>query len=248
MLAHMSCMKNITLQLQQKRFNSFFVSSLTLAMTIFCLAQSAYAQEYESLLGPSEEGTDQPLMWEAKRGAEGKQWTTSTKEMVQKYGSSLLLGSDDMKTFCPNYNSLSVPQKVHFWSFLVSAITRYECDYDPAVRYVEPGMGKDPITGQPVASEGLLQLSYQDVLTFPFCNEFDWSVDSKLNPLDKKKTIFDPYKNLRCGIQILNLQVQKYNLIGTNKGGYWAVIIPTNKHSKIKEIVGHLKTVKFCGL
>lgn len=219
---------------------------LTVALTILCLAQSAFAQEFP--LGPSEEGTDQPLMWEAVRGAESKPWTTSTKQMVQQYGSHLLLGTDDMKTFCPNYNSLSVPQKVHFWAYLISAITRYECYYDPAVRYVEPGMGKDAVTGQPVASEGLLQLSYQDALTHPYCNEFDWSIDSKLDPLDKKKTIFDPYKNLRCGIQILNQQVKKYNKIGTNTGGYWAVIIPSNKHSKIKEIVGHLKAVKFCGL
>ena len=188
-------------------------------------------------------------MWEASRGAEGKAWTAGTKQMIQQYGSHMLLGTDDIKTFCPNFLSLSVPQKVHFWAFLISAITRFECDYDPAVRYVEPGMGTDPITGMPIASEGLLQLSYQDVISFPFCNEFDWNVDKHLDPLDKKKTIFDPYKNLRCGIRILDLQVQRYNKIGTETGGYWSVIIPTNKHTKIPQILGFIKTsVKFCGL
>ncbi|MES2963058.1 MAG: hypothetical protein V4760_04150 [Bdellovibrionota bacterium] len=219
----------------------------TLVLTIFSLARSAFAFDGTPLLGPSEEGTDQPLMWEAKRPADGPQWSVRTKEMIQQYGSNLLLGTDDIKTFCPSYNSLSVPQKVHFWAFLISAVTRYECYYDPAVRYVEPGMGNDPITGQPIASEGLLQLSYQDVLRHPYCNEFDWSVDSKLNPLDPKKTIFDPIKNLRCGIQILNKQIERQNKIGADTGGYWAVLIPKNKHSKITQIVGHLKTVAFCG-
>ena len=224
------------------RMNDMKKFAIGLAMT--CLAYGASASE---ALTPAEEGTDQPLMWEAVRGAESIPWSAATKKMINDLGPHLLLGTDDMKTFCPSYNSLSVPQKTHFWAYFISALTKYECYYNPAVRYVEPGMGTDPITKRPIASEGLLQLSYQDVLNHPYCNEFDWSIDSKLKDNDPKKTIFDPYKNLRCGIQILDRQVRLYNKIGTDTGGYWAVIIPKNKHSKISQIVGHLKAVKFCG-
>lgn len=222
------------------------MKSLSVVLAVMLFALFAHSQEP---LGPSEEGTDQPLMWEAVRKTDGPGWSIETKKLVQQFGTHMLLGTNDMKQFCPNYNSLSVPQKVHFWAFLVSAVTRYECYYNPAVRYVEPNMGNDPITGQPIASEGLLQLSYQDVLRHPYCNEFDWNLDKNLDVLDPKKTIFDPIKNLRCGIQILNTQIKKHNLIGTDTGGYWAVLIPKNKHTKIPKIIGHIKDgVKFCGL
>jgi hypothetical protein len=68
---------------------------------------------------------------------------------------------------------------------------------------IETTMGTDPVTGKQVASEGLLQLSYQDVpnygsvLKYPLC-KIQWSKDKSLSVTDPKKTILDPYINLEC--------------------------------------------------
>lgn len=85
-------------------------------------------------------------------------------------------------------------------------------------------MGTDPVTGRQVASEGLLQLSYQDVQWAPYC-EFDWSVDKKYSDTDARKSIFDPEKITEdCGIQILDRQVAKKSNIALSSGVYWAVL------------------------
>lgn len=238
MLAHMSSIRTFRRRTQRKAFINFVF--IFFALSIF-LGRVAFASD----LGPSEVGTDHPLLWESKR-AEGKQWTEATKKMIAQHGPTLLRGTSDVKEFCPNFFSLSVPQKIHFWSFMISVLTRYESYYNPVVRYIEHNQGVDRVTGKPVASEGLLQLSYQDTLKYKFC-DFDWSIDSKLSETDPKKTIFDPIKNLRCGIGILDLQVQKYDKFATDKGAYWAVIMPSHKNNRLAKIAVDVKQLPYCG-
>jgi hypothetical protein len=79
------------------------------------------------------------------------------------------------------------------------------------------------------------------VQAYPFCNEFDWSVDRYLSVSDPKKTIFDPYKNLKCGIRILNQIVGNKKLISFSSGHYWAVLKPTSgSQPKIKALTNNL--------
>jgi hypothetical protein len=107
----------------------------------------------------------------------------------------MLPGTTDVTLFCPKYFSLSTDLKVNFWGALFAG-------YNPTSRYQETTMATDPVTHPPVYSEGLLQLSYQDITGWSFC-DFDWSQDRTLSPKDPKKTILDPYRNLECGIKIM---------------------------------------------
>jgi hypothetical protein len=182
-------------------------------------------------------------LWEAKRATDGRSWTLFAFDVVQNYGNNLLAGSDDMGNFCPNYSNLTSNQKLNFWVYLVSGVVKYESGFNPLSRYQESTMGTDPITGQPVWSEGLMQLSYQDTQGYPFC-EFNWSVDRNLSATDPKKTILDPYINLKCGIRILNKIVGNKHLIAFNSGHYWSTLKPQNSSEQnIQKLVNQ---IPFC--
>jgi hypothetical protein len=184
-------------------------------------------------------------LWEARR-PEGRAWTDHSVNIVQEYGVDLMKGASDMDSFCPKFTNLADAEKVNFWIYLASAIIKYESDFDPTNRYVETTMGRDPITGQQVVSEGLMQLSYQDVLAYPFCNEFDWERDRNLSPSDPRKTILDPLKNLTCGLRILNYQIGHYGAIAIDRGQYWAVIKPSSRYNQLKAIQTLTKSLSFC--
>lgn len=148
----------------------------------------------------------------------------------------MINAADDITRFCPAFNSLNENQKVNTWGMIFSAITKYESGFNPLSRYQESTMGMDPITGQPVYSEGLLQLSYQDIQGWPFC-QFDWNKDKHLSPTDPKKTILDPYKNLDCGARIMAQQVARYKEIILDRGVYWAVIKESGRYQQINNII-----------
>lgn len=186
-----------------------------------------------------------PLLWEAKvKGSSA--WSDYVYKVIrEEEANRLMQGSDDMAKFCPRYNTLSNEERVNFWGLLISAITKYESAYSPVSRMRETTMGTDPVTGQPVYSEGLLQLSYQDTQWASYC-EFDWSKDKNLSPTDPRKTILDPYKNLRCGIKIFARQVANKGLISVKSGAYWAVLIPGGKYTKVDEIAALTKKMPGC--
>lgn len=191
--------------------------------------------------------TTHPLLWEASR-ADGKAWTTHTMNVVKnEVASSLMGGAADVEQFCPRYHTLTNHQRANFWGLLVSAMVKYESSFNPTLRYKESTMGTDPVTGQHVYSEGLLQLSYQDTQWASYC-EFDWSKDKHLAATDPKKTIFDPYKNLSCGIKILARQVVRRGKIAVkgSEGAYWAVLIPGGKYTKVPEIAALTKKMPGC--
>lgn len=179
----------------------------------------------------ADNGTSGAPLWEAARPEDGSEWTEFTGQTVQSDGANLLAGSKDMSSFCPNYSNLSSQQKIKFWVYLISAVVRYESGFHPTSRFREAGLGVDPVTGQHVYSEGLLQLSYQDKNPYPSCNEFNWSVDRSLSPSDPRKTIFDPHKNLRCGVRILDHIIGDRGVI-SSQGHYWATLKPRNSSKR----------------
>lgn len=186
-----------------------------------------------------------PLLWEASR-AEGKDWSAFLHNLIEKeLANDLLGGSEDVETFCPRYHTLNNKQRVNFWGLLISAMTKYESAFNPLSRMQETTMGTDPVTKQPVYSEGLLQLSYQDIQWAPYC-EFDWEKDKNLAPKDPKKTILDPYKNLSCGTKIFARQIRSKRNIAVKSGAYWAVLIPGGKYTKVAEISGLTKKLPGC--
>lgn len=194
--------------------------------------------------GASTDYQYEKLAWE-KTGGVNKNWSDYTFDIIENETFALLDGADDMATFCPRYASATKEQKINFWGQLVAGMAKFESSWNPTTRYHETTMGTDPITKEPVYSEGLLQLSYQDVQWEPRC-EFNWSVDKYLSRTDSRKTILDPYKNLRCGLIILERQLKKYHRITIDTGVYWAVIRLNGSYQRINEIAAITKSLSFC--
>lgn len=184
------------------------------------------------------------LSWETSR-SEGKLWSTYVFKVIREEAFADLDRAMDVDLFCPRYDTLSTDQRINFWGALISGMSRYESNYSPVSRYHEDTMGTDPVTKLPVYSEGLLQLSYQDVQWAKYC-EFDWSKDKLLSPTDPRKTILDPYKNLRCGIKILAAQVKKTREIVLSSGAYWSVIKEGSRYQKIDQIAAITQKLSFC--
>ncbi len=193
---------------------------------------------------PSQPFVFEALLWEKAKPA-NKAWSTYVFDLLQTSAAKDILSAQDMSRFCKKYSFLTDKQKVNVAGQLIAAMSKFESGFNPLSRYQESTMGTDPITGQPVWSEGLLQLSYQDITGYPFC-KFDWSLDKNLSPTDPKKTILDPYKNLDCGIRILAQQVKRKGFIVVGSGAYWAVIKDNGRYEKIDEIAALVNALNVC--
>lgn len=193
-----------------------------------------------------------PLLWEGKH-AEAAQWTTYTTDLIDKdLADKLLPGAKDVLDFCPRYLVLSRPEKVNFWAFLISAVVEKESTFNPTNRSGEAFSQPDRVTGLPVFSEGLMQISYGDMLNYPNYCSFDWTFDRNLHENSPYKTIFDYERNLRCGIGILANQVARHRVIALkvlpdSKGyAYFKVLWPATR--KLSQIQDKTKSLPFCSL
>lgn len=186
-----------------------------------------------------------PLLWEQGR-PENIPWSHYLYSIIATDGSDLFnTDVQDVADFCPKYAQLTVDQRVNFWAFLFSAIARFESNYDPTDRFPETGMGTDPVTHQRVYSEGLLQMSYQDTLHYGSDCNFDRLADQNLGVKDPKRSILDPYRNLKCGVHVLNKQIARYKKIEVTQGGYWSTIMP-NHHNELTGIKAYTRKIPFC--
>lgn len=196
---------------------------------------------------PIAEKPMQPLSWE-KSIPQSILWSKYIYSVIEKEEPQMLSADAALDTdlFCPRFKDMTADQRLNFWGELFSGMAKYESGWDPASRYIEVTMGNDSITGQPTASEGLLQLSYQDVPNYGGVCEFDWNKDKNKTTKDITRSILDPYKNLRCGIKIMARIIKKRGVIATDTGAYWAVIKKNGSHHKINEIAAMTKSLKFC--
>jgi len=155
--------------------------------------------------------------------------------------------SRDITEFAPNYASLNEAQQLNVWGELISGVARFESSWNPCNRFKENFSKPDPITGEPVVSEGLLQLSYQDITGHPKLDGlFDWEKDKLLDRNDCSKTILDPFKNLTGGIIILADQIQKHSKI-ILKSPYWSTLRDpdTGENTKVPEIKAMVRKLPF---
>jgi len=189
----------------------------------------------------------EPLAWEAK--VTGSSYWSNTIYNVIQSEEPQMLGqnvADDIELFCPAYRTLTDHQRLNFWGQLFAGMSKFESGWNPATYYVETTMGLDPVTGRQVASEGLLQLSYQDQRSYNLDCGFDWAVDKNYTNTDSRKSIFDPLKNLRCGIKILAKQLARQRAISTTTDVYWSVLKKNGRYTKVPEIAAITKTLRFC--
>ncbi|MFZ3230509.1 MAG: hypothetical protein WA160_09925 [Pseudobdellovibrio sp.] len=191
----------------------------------------------------------EPLAWE-KTVLNSPLWSAYIYSVIS-LEESQMLNSDaalDTDLFCPRFKQLNKSQRLNFWGQLIVGVAKFESGWDPTNRMIETSMGTDSITGQQIASEGLLQMSYQDVPNWNNICEFDWNFDKAFsirNPRDPRKTILDPYKNLRCGIKIFAKLLKSKQLISFDDGAYWAVLRKT-KRNHVSEIADYTKSLSFC--
>ena len=183
-------------------------------------------------------------LWSDKH-PQGDLWTQISLDVIQNQAFDLLQGSDDVEEFCPKYYSLDNTHRSYFWVQLLAAVTKYESAFDPTTRFVETTMGTDPITGKQVVSEGLLQLSYQDIRPYPYC-EFNFQKDQQYGLKDLRRTILDPKIHLPCGIRILAQQVQRKQNIAISSGAYWSTLKVGSRYNQLAGIKKITSSVPFC--
>ncbi len=186
-----------------------------------------------------------PLMWEKKNPKRVK-WSEHTFQQIYRNFDSLDR-AQDINYFCPNYNNLNRDQRVNVWAQLIAAMSWYESGHNPKARYPQPSLGIDPVTNRPLCAEGLMQLGYVDTMWRSSC-DFDWSQDIQFDDNDSRKTVFDPYMNLKCGIGILVDQVDKYGKIIVKNGAYWSVIKVGHKNSRLNGIRDIIQEYEMCKL
>lgn len=164
--------------------------------------------------------------WESVASG-SRAWTEFVFTQVDSAGADLLSTlPGDMTQFCPNYAALPVNHKKDFWVYLLSSIAQFESSFNPALSYTESFTDS---SGQLVVSRGLLQLSIESARAYG-CE------------LASAQDLHDPYKNLLCGIKILNRWVGTDGVIrgqttaGAWRGGarYWSVLRRDAQYNSIR--------------
>lgn len=211
----------------------------------FLYTKSIWSQEYESF----ENKVPFKASWE--RYPENAPWTQFLYNLIDSELFDDLDKAKDIVRFCPNYDSVDRDHKIYAWIELFSQVSYYESAWDQTSRMRETTMGTDPITKKPVYSEGLLQLSYQDVanykriLAYPKC-KINWEKDKNRNPKSIYKTILDANINLECGSRILADQVRRTGSIVLSRNVYWSTLKENGKYSVVPAIEKNMSKVSFC--
>jgi hypothetical protein len=158
----------------------------------------------------------------------GKTWNPDWDHFVEQSIPSEMLSSSvphDVRRFCPNFYRMSDDDKRVFWAYFFQALAGAEAGLNPTTNVRHPQMAKvDKVTGQPVHSEGLLQLTYEDQKIYG-C-DFDYKRDRELPSHDSAKTILQPERNLGCGIKILDNQITTLHKPIVTKVSYWSTLQP----------------------
>lgn len=188
-----------------------------------------------------------PLSWESKI-PQGKEFSRLLYKAILENAPEILElnSAEDTDVYCSKYKALTKTQRLNFWGEFFVNLALHESGWHQTARSVERTMGIDPVTHMQIASEGLLQISYQDQKSYNINCDFDWKKDKNYSVKDMRKTIFDPYLNLRCGVKIFALQLKSQRLIAVEKNVYWAVIRKHGIYSKISEISKTTQSLPFC--
>ncbi len=149
-----------------------------------------------------------------------------------------LLGLPDaaMTTVCPTWHALTRGTREKFWSALLDSIAGPESGRLRTAIYRETTLSIDSVTGQQIRSEGLLQLSYGDVVSYHYANgEISWENDRKMALADyasgtssgnPERTILNAYSNLDLGLFIMSrlISLHPSDRLETAFGRYWSTM------------------------
>lgn len=228
-------------------WKGFAASTFVVIMVVSSVAcesnADAFSTENEFSMSGSEP-VPVALSWESAKEPGRRAWSEFLAKLIDQRFETLDRVRD-METFCPRYSRLPRALKVNVWAMLIADVAYYESGWDPTNRFLERDMGRDPVTGRRVYSEGLLQLSYQDSVYYSEDCGFNWHKDKSLPTRDPRKTILDPYINLHCGVAILTHQIANRRDIVLNSGAYWSTL--RTYRSKVRQIAASMKhKLSFC--
>ena len=144
----------------------------------------------------------------------------------------------DIQTFCPRYPTLEPDFRVMFWAGLLSAMAKFESNFNPETIFVEELRDGN---GDRVISRGLLQLSIESAKQRRYgCK------------IAAAKDLHDPALNLSCGARILATWVEADGAVasvnGETTGGarYWSVLRASSRN---REKVGAItRQFSFCAV
>lgn len=185
-----------------------------------------------------------PLAWEQPGKPARQKWSEHTIQYVYRKFDKLDKAID-ISYFCPNYHNMNRDERVNAWAQLVASIAWFESGWNPRARMPDPRLGFDPVTGDTVIAEGLLQLGYSDSMWREYCR-FDWYGDRALNDDDLNRTMINPRTHLECGVGILASQVERHGRIVIDSGAYWAVIKLNHRNQKIDGIRRMVMRLPMC--
>jgi hypothetical protein len=158
----------------------------------------------------------------------GETWNPTWDRFIEQSIPAKMLSSAvprDVRRFCPKFFRMSDSEKRTFWAYFFQALAGAEAGLNPTTNVRHPQMEEiDQVTGGPVHSEGLLQLTYQDEKLYG-C-DFDWKRDRELPSHDPAKTILQPERNLGCGIMILDNQIITLHEPIVTRKSYWSTLQP----------------------
>lgn len=194
------------------------------------------------------------LEWKDEDNPERELWTDYMFKVINSTFNDLDQ-VQDMDQFCPNYPKLTRDQKIQTWAQLFTEIAYWESSFDPTNDTLEtgPSAGHDNVTNDRVHSDGLLQLSYEDILETQKWSgndcKFDFKADQKLPENDVHRTIYNPYINLYCGIHIMAAQIAQKHTIILGEDAYWATLQTGNfLENRVHEMRHMMRHLEWCGV
>ena len=200
-----------------------------------------------------------------------KGWLASYDEMIvveaAKYPELARIPAARVGALCPKWEALDESRRRRFYADLLRTMARHESSHDRSVMALEKTMGIDRITGKPVVSEGLLQLSYQDQQNYRGCTfdfaadrakfEEDWSLQDarKIGETDKIKSwtaknndrsILLPGPHFACAVFVVGAAVRSDANAGRSLADslmrYWSVLNERSNPATYRKIVAGLAT------
>lgn len=145
------------------------------------------------------------------RHNDGKTWTRYTATALNNYGQGLISSEPrDVAQYCPSYAGLKAGQRRAFWIHLISALSKYESNFDTTVKFDETTVDPKMITtsGQPIISRGLLQISKE-------------SANGYGCQIKEASQLHDANTNLSCAVRILDRWITRDGVISDRVEGRW---------------------------
>jgi hypothetical protein len=172
------------------------------------------------------------MRWSARPEADA--WTQMSREAVDEFGSGLVgMVPADIAAWCPGYPGATPAARRDFWVGLLSALSRWESNFRPEVRFTEDFPDS---SGQLVVSRGLLQISQESANGYR-CGIAD------------AEALHDPQTNLACGVRILNKLVVEAGVITSTSSpwrgasAYWS---PFRRPDRRADMAGWTSAQAFC--